>query len=1186
MIFYIKIVYTKYNKTNKGEKDMASYAVKTNRRRFTITTIVGVILAIAIVASVFLLCRPNNTTPNAVIGSKIDKSLGGGRKLLNASVWDGTIATGYGGGNGTESDPYLITSAAELAYLQSQASSSHLTNYYLQTVDIDLNASNGQSWTPIGKYGSSYGTGLSLKYDGGGHTIGNVSIEPTSTYYGIFATLTCPYSGYAKGEVSNLTVVYNQQADITATILTAGGIAAVGGTFTNCAVYDFKLTNLKLSNTNYIGGICGKIEYTQDIDSCSVYNMQITNSTISTTYIGGISGGSDNTASSTNIITNCTIDNFTIENCVGVSYKSFYLGGVSGYVYGSSGYSSTISDCLVDDLYFSSVTSNKPCVGGVAGYSSDCTFTDNIVQNSTINSLYYLGGLIGFVPSDGADMTNNVISSVELVGSTLYTGGLAGYFGGGASQYNYVSAEITASKYAGVIYGYIESSVTVSQSTFIVTMACEGCGVGAYSGESNKYLTLTNSLIRINQISGTSNFSKFYTYQCKYNIITIDSSSGSNYYLTADTASTLADLQSASTYASWVDFSGIWTMESTLNDGIPFLLIHSKYMVPDTWTGTDHAGEGTLESPYIIDSEISLLSFANAYNKLNSIIKAGIYWTISVETLDLSLLDAWVPVGYNSANAFTGHLLGNRANIINLTIDENYQAVGLFGYVANEASIEWLSVYGDIDYDYATYVGGVVGHLSNKASVSNCYFEGNITGYLNSVKTRHIGGIAGYSEHNLISTSYSISTHTVNKSANEVLTSRLSQVYTVGIPAQLAPKVTQEDLEDLGFDMTENGWGDFTQTEIASANFSIKRNISGKGAILATAGGENVAFDNDDVSVNTYKKGTEVIVEATASTGYAIKTIIIGGTEYASAVNQNSIVLVYSTANVSKELPIVVVFDNQYSITISNGTHSDQGSTTVSGSNITTTNPYKALKSTSITTTSTATTNTSTLKSYITGVTIDGTLVNISSADNTTTTHTINGITYTITRTKTTGFSTQIVTKVVITCSLTKSITISTHYNAQQSVSTSVTLVGGDGTTTSTPTGTITADWGSTTNTLTKTEQTGKTFIGWVVNGQIESQEDTFSTQVTSSTTTITELWAVMYNISLTLPSGIESIQVTHMLTGLSYNITGATTLMAGDWIVKVPTGKTLKLNGTTVVPDSQGRYIVSITGNGTLALS
>ncbi|MBO4936746.1 MAG: hypothetical protein J6C90_00285, partial [Clostridia bacterium] len=100
-----------------------------------------------------------------------------------------------------------------------------------------------------------------------------------------------------------------------------------------------------------------------------------------------------------------------------------------------------------------------------------------------------------------------------------------------------------------------------------------------------------------------------------------------------------------------------------------------------------------------------------------------------------------------------------------------------------------------------------------------------------------------------------------------------------------------------------------------------------------------------------------------------------------------------------------------------------------------------------------------------------------------------------------------------------------------------------------------------------------------------------FSTQVTSSTTTITELWAVMYNISLTLPTGTESIQVTHMLTGLSYNITGATTLMAGNWLVKVPDGKSLtyidsKGISTTVVPDSQGRYIVSIIGNGTLTLS
>ena len=37
--------------------------------------------------------------------------------LSGQTVWDGTVATSFAGGTGTQYDPYLISDGAELAYL-------------------------------------------------------------------------------------------------------------------------------------------------------------------------------------------------------------------------------------------------------------------------------------------------------------------------------------------------------------------------------------------------------------------------------------------------------------------------------------------------------------------------------------------------------------------------------------------------------------------------------------------------------------------------------------------------------------------------------------------------------------------------------------------------------------------------------------------------------------------------------------------------------------------------------------------------------------------------------------------------------------------------------------------------------------------------------------------------------------
>ena len=55
--------------------------------------------------------------------------------------WDGTMGTGFAGGNGSSSRPYLISSGKELAYFinRCNASSSYRNKYYKLTADITLN---------------------------------------------------------------------------------------------------------------------------------------------------------------------------------------------------------------------------------------------------------------------------------------------------------------------------------------------------------------------------------------------------------------------------------------------------------------------------------------------------------------------------------------------------------------------------------------------------------------------------------------------------------------------------------------------------------------------------------------------------------------------------------------------------------------------------------------------------------------------------------------------------------------------------------------------------------------------------------------------------------------------------------------------------------------------------------------
>ena len=86
-------------------------------------------------------------------------------------LWDGSLASGFASGNGTEKDPYKIQTAEELAFLAKSVNegTSYSGKYLILTNDIDL---NNLEWTPIGngKYA------FEGNFDGNGRTVDKLNV--------------------------------------------------------------------------------------------------------------------------------------------------------------------------------------------------------------------------------------------------------------------------------------------------------------------------------------------------------------------------------------------------------------------------------------------------------------------------------------------------------------------------------------------------------------------------------------------------------------------------------------------------------------------------------------------------------------------------------------------------------------------------------------------------------------------------------------------------------------------------------------------------------------------------------------------------------------------------------------------------------------------------------------------------
>ena len=344
----------------------------------------------------------------------------------------------FGGGTGTQQDPWLITSQADLIALAEFLNSGNAETfdtenvgvgnchgyYFKQTADIDL---TGVTWEPIGYSGGYYFAG---NYDGDGHTISNATSTGKNDANG-FATAGI-FGWVAFGSVENLHV---KNANFVATghneYSYVGGIAGVcyGSSIKNCSVVDSSLESRRDNNNNCAGSIVG-YSTGGTFEKCAAENNQVK----TMCYGGGFVGEVDDTygVGNSTLFTNCYVAKCTVISETDDSQGTSFSGGFAGEMTDST---LTLQNCYVYQTALSIAGNAVPQGTGV--------FAGNLWGGCTIVDTNCYFGACGTTERAGA--------AAEKSGEEFENGTVAGSLGDAFAQArNYPKFKDSPADYSAV----------------------------------------------------------------------------------------------------------------------------------------------------------------------------------------------------------------------------------------------------------------------------------------------------------------------------------------------------------------------------------------------------------------------------------------------------------------------------------------------------------------------------------------------------------------------------------------------------------------------------------------------------------------------------------------------------------------------------------------------------------------
>lgn len=683
------------------------------------------------------------------------------------TAWDGSVAESFSG-SGTETDPYLIESGAELAYLSKFCAEGGNTSglYYELTADIDL-ANN--VFTPIGPSSTNQFKGI---FNGAGNTISNLKIDRTESLSGLF--------GRVNGAtIQNLTI---DHAMITSTSGNVGALvgAAYGTcTITNCVVKNSSVTG----GSNLTGGLIGYSGTA--VSKCAVIDTTVSG----TEYVGGL------IAQVGKAVTEC----YTLH--VTVTATGDYAGGLIG-----GGNASDIANCFVRG---GSVTGDG-YVGGVIGdggsYSKAKIKTTYAVADVTAGTGEF-GPLAGgsyvtittassFYCSDsaltgkdsGKNTTGTPKTTAELKDAAILTrlGSAFGIYAGADGLKNagfpYLlnapalpviqpqklaspvitwtdkTASWTAVPNArGYLVSLAKGSETLVTETLIettrdYTTEIELAGTGSYTitviaigdgetyGNSDPAENTVTITVNTASVTFAVTAEEGRAFAEDEPAITLTMADGkTTLSLTNNTAKTIPQ----GTYTYEVKAKTFATLTDTLNVTANQTVTLTMHYTTD-WDGSTTVEPQKDGETYLISNSYELAWFRDEVNKGSYTLNARLTENINLGghpwTAISKLTDTSAKTGYKGTFDGNGKTISG-LNPVGELISGKYKGAGLFGYVYTGGTVKNVTVEGAMKAEWNC--GGVVAYLAG-GRVENCVNRMNITPRSESIYLYYVGGVVGY----------------------------------------------------------------------------------------------------------------------------------------------------------------------------------------------------------------------------------------------------------------------------------------------------------------------------------------------------------------------------------------------------------------------------------------------------------
>ena len=661
-------------------------------------------------------------------------------------------------GDGTVNKPFLISTAAELAWFRDHVNENYdnVKSSAKLTADIDLSdfchaaddSKIEKSWVPIGNSNNKYqGT-----FDGNNKTITNLYINASQLNVGLFG---CTY----EGTIKNLTFEY---ANVTNTNNYVGVL--VGKAFGGSTLQNIKISNTcQIKGGKYTGGIAGYLDGNayNCVNCAKVQGIQ---------YIGGLCGYYSRISNSINSMTACA-------NYGNVTASSLGVGGLVGYF--DSG---TIQDCA----NYGDVKGTDR-IAGMAG-----SVNNGKIQNvfsygniSVTNKTQNVGMAFGYSYSGATEGMVAYYSGAKLIANGQEITIKA--FGNGKPSEDNATGFTEAQLKSGVV-AYLLQQNASSEAKWGQNLANDG---DIYPVIGSKYQVYAdNSLVNCKtneKISGsftnnpTSSAIRYQHGKTNHHIATDATCTGAatkEYWQCQDCQRTFSDSQLTKELTDVTDAEHPALGHHSNEDGYCARCQHYVAVKPSQESGVYLIAKPChlawfrdyVNGTIVDDGEAAGTTHPSASAMLTADIDLKNYCHAAEDGKELL---SWIPIG-SEKNRWKGNMDGQGHTNSNLYIKTAQNYVGLFGYtdgatiqdlIFDNAKVENVNTTGT----NTSYTGILVGyaygyspsHIKGIKTTNNCTvigqeITGGIVGFAkinlencdnhSSVKgTSNVGGIAGFS---------------------------------------------------------------------------------------------------------------------------------------------------------------------------------------------------------------------------------------------------------------------------------------------------------------------------------------------------------------------------------------------------------------------------------------------------------